>query len=381
MGFFAELYRNKYPVLDTTTVHTYVRLPAGGEQRELPGADALRPAVSLIATVKNEGGTIGAWLDSIGRQTRHPNEIVIVDGGSSDDTWPILQACAAQSLVPMKVLRSPGANIARGRNLAIEVAAGPIIACTDAGCVLDPGWLAAITGPFADDPAVEVSAGYYRGAIETDLHRIIAAYLIPPVELVNPQTFLPSARSLAFAKEAWSRAGGFPEWLTLAAEDTLFDIQLKKMTRRWALVPEAQVEWRLKSTLGGLFRQVRTYARGDGEAGLMPETYRRHIQQCVSIMAKAVAGATGAVLTLATGAPVWLILAVLAIALTAYQVYRMTLRPKGIPGQFNRFLNYFQSMLVAVSITLAMSIGYVQGVRKRIRQSETAAKALEPSPG
>ena len=42
--------------------------------------------VSVIATVYNERATIGRLLDSLAAQSRRPDEVVICDGGSSDDT-------------------------------------------------------------------------------------------------------------------------------------------------------------------------------------------------------------------------------------------------------------------------------------------------------
>ena len=369
MGFFKELYRNKYPIVGTTTVDIYVWEPAADTHRRLPGADAPRPAVSLIATVKNEGKTIGQWLDSIGAQSRPPDEIVIVDGGSTDDTWSILQSTAARSPILMKVLQSPGANIARGRNLAIDAAAGPLIAGTDAGCVLSRDWLAAISGPFATDDTLDVVAGYTRGMAQTGLESVIAAYFIAPVEAINAQTFLPSARSIAFTKQAWSRAGKFPEWLKLTAEDTLFDIQLKNATQRWAFVPEAQVVWRLKSTLRELFVQVQTYARGDGEAGLFPEDYRQRINLWIGLWITALVGASGVVLAIASGSIGWLILTATAAARLVHRIRQITIHPVWVTGthfsvgRFNRVKATAQSMLVALTISLAMCVGFLKGVQ------------------
>ena len=42
--------------------------------------------VSIVATVKNEGEALRPLLDSILDQTRPPDEVVICDGGSTDDT-------------------------------------------------------------------------------------------------------------------------------------------------------------------------------------------------------------------------------------------------------------------------------------------------------
>ncbi|MFN2223139.1 MAG: glycosyltransferase, partial [Candidatus Promineifilaceae bacterium] len=47
--------------------------------------------VSVIATVRNEGPAIRGLMESLRRQTRPADEIVICDGGSSDDTIAILE--------------------------------------------------------------------------------------------------------------------------------------------------------------------------------------------------------------------------------------------------------------------------------------------------
>ena len=41
---------------------------------------------SFIATVLNEEKTIKALLSSLAKQTKKPEEIIIVDGGSTDQT-------------------------------------------------------------------------------------------------------------------------------------------------------------------------------------------------------------------------------------------------------------------------------------------------------
>jgi glycosyltransferase involved in cell wall biosynthesis len=92
--------------------------------------------VSVIATVLNEGPTIRRLLDSLAAQTRTPDEVIIVDGGSSDDTVSVLQMYGDEGCLPLRVLVEPGANISRGRNVAIAAASAEVIASTDAGdCV------------------------------------------------------------------------------------------------------------------------------------------------------------------------------------------------------------------------------------------------------
>ena len=86
--------------------------------------------ISLISTMLNERHTVGPWLDSIRRQSRLPDEIVIVDGNSSDGTWEFLQAAAFADPL-LSVCRESGGNISTGRNMAVRHAKHEIIAVTD----------------------------------------------------------------------------------------------------------------------------------------------------------------------------------------------------------------------------------------------------------
>src|SRR5438045_6409195 len=109
------------------------------------------PTVSLVATVLNEVDSLPRLFASIDEQTRPPHEIVVVDGGSSDGTWPTLERWAEAA--PNRIaLREPGANISRGRNLAIERATGDVIAVTDAGVRLDARWLERLVGALEAAP-------------------------------------------------------------------------------------------------------------------------------------------------------------------------------------------------------------------------------------
>ena len=118
--------------------------------------------VSVICTVLNEGQSIKRLLNSLVAQTRPPDEIVFVDGGSTDDTVAILEEFGADFQLPMRVIVSPGANISQGRNTAIQAATGEIIASTDAGVRLDPRWLEELLAPFKEVGTPQVVAGFFE---------------------------------------------------------------------------------------------------------------------------------------------------------------------------------------------------------------------------
>jgi hypothetical protein len=182
--------------------------------------------ISLIATVLNESDHLHRLLRSIAAQTQPPDEIVIVDGGSRDHTVALLHEYART--LPLRVIVEPGANISRGRNVAIAAAQGDIIAVTDAGVVLSPDWLAQITRPLLDDPGLVWVGGFFDAEATTPFELAMSATVLPLVDEINPATFLPSSRSVAFRKTAWAAVGGYPEWLDYC-EDLVFDFGMRRV--------------------------------------------------------------------------------------------------------------------------------------------------------
>ncbi|MBK8432869.1 MAG: glycosyltransferase [Chloroflexi bacterium] len=227
--------------------------------------------VSVIATVKNEGEALRPLLDSLLDQTRPPDEVVICDGGSTDATLELLTEYSAW--LPLKIIEAPGANISRGRNLAIEAAAGPLIAATDAGVVLAPVWLQELIAPLEREGQTAVVSGWFEPDPYTDFEVVMAATVLPDLADIKPDSFLPSSRSVAFRKEAWAAVGGYPEWLDYS-EDLVFDLALRERFGAFAFAPRARVYFRPRGSLRTFAKQYYLYARGDGKANLW---WKRHV--------------------------------------------------------------------------------------------------------
>jgi len=231
--------------------------------------------VSLIATVKDAAAHVGAFLDSVAAQTRPPDEIVIVDGGSTDGTWEVLEGATG-----VLALSEPGSNIAWGRAAAIDTAAHDVIAVTDADCVLDPVWLERLLEPI--ERGADVSAGFYRPLASSFLEVCAAAAAVPEQDEVL-DGWMPSARSIAFRRSAYLAAGGYPVWLDVG-EDMYLNHRFLATGARMELAPTAVVSWRVRPSLRGTWRQYAGYAAGDAQAHMYRE---RHV---LRFAAYAVAG-------------------------------------------------------------------------------------------
>lgn len=294
--------------------------------------------VSMIMTTFNEGFNIGALLEDLLDQTRPPAELVLVDGGSTDNTVAICEAYRARLEacgIALKLRSQPGANIARGRNLAIEIATHGNICVTDAGCRLDPQWCERITKPLLEDRA-DFVGGFFRPVHHDRFQRILA---ILTVADTPPRGFMPSSRSIAFKRATWQLAGQYPEWLSWG-EDTLFNERCLATGARYVIAADALVFWEVRSTYRAAVKQYYRYAWGDGR--------RRRLSTSHAINTGTI---FGAVVLAATWSPWWLWL------FPGYTVF-ITLRcwrsgPKS---------DLITAWSIVAGIRVARFVGYVRGL-------------------
>lgn len=247
-----------------------------------PGAGATPsgPPMSVVTTVLDDEQGLTELLTAVVPQLGPDDELVVVDGGSTDDTLLVArQAAAADPRVQVHVAH--GAGISRGRNLGISLARHETIACTDAGCLPTPGWLDAMRRAFADQPDVELWTGTYRVVAEKPWELALAAAGYPSVEELGRATPLvrtygrlfgrswdpsmPTGRSVAFTRDAWRAAGGFPEHLA-TGEDVLFGRRVVETGSAAAMVRDAEVSWAQRPTLRANLRMFRRYGEGSGHS-------------------------------------------------------------------------------------------------------------------
>jgi glycosyltransferase involved in cell wall biosynthesis len=217
--------------------------------------------------VYNEASTIRLWLDAISRQTVCPTEFVIVDGGSVDETVDMIKAFKwPTTFIRPKVIVKP-CNIATGRNIAISSSTSPIVACTDAGSIPDQKWLELIIEPLMKIPEVDVVGGACpSGGDNVFQNRLKKFYSMDQSNNKEGADCSPSSRNAAFRRKAWLNVGGYPEWLTLTAEDSLYNDNLHATGCKFYYEPKAIVTWILRPTLTSYLRMMYRYGFGSAEA-------------------------------------------------------------------------------------------------------------------
>ncbi len=121
----------------------------------VPAADhGQAPPLTVVIPAYNEGAMVRKAVDACVRAEypRDRLEIVVVDDGSTDDTWRHVKLARQQHPDLVRTVRLP---VNRGKRAALaagfERAAGEIIVTVDSDSLVERGAFLAIAGPFRDE--------------------------------------------------------------------------------------------------------------------------------------------------------------------------------------------------------------------------------------
>jgi cellulose synthase/poly-beta-1,6-N-acetylglucosamine synthase-like glycosyltransferase len=230
------------------------------------GFAPVRPGtVSVIVTVLKDPRVVRT-LESLLRQERPADEVLVDDGGGSDLVRSLTEPFSRRDR-RVRHLPAPG-NIPESRNLALTAATGEFVAFLDADEIAPPGWLRELTAPFAD-PTVGFVGGptpALGGTARTLGARYYDGYLRRFYDRVA--RFHPHA--LPMGNSAW-RAQVFRDvglldatlYRRAASEDQEVAVRALAAGWRGVYAPAAWVDHDFSDiTTWGLLRKQRIYAEG-----------------------------------------------------------------------------------------------------------------------
>ena len=179
--------------------------------------------ISVIVCAHNEAAFLAPCLHSLLAQTRLPDEILVINNASTDET-----AAVAAAIPGVRVVDEPHKGLVVARETGRRHAVGDIVAFLDADCRAPLTWLQLVEHRFLADPSLIALSGPYR-FYDWDWwgRTLIRAYdftLAPATQLLVKHILrigtIFYGGNFAVRRDALARIGGFDTSIEFHGEDT-----------------------------------------------------------------------------------------------------------------------------------------------------------------
>ncbi|MFA7430446.1 MAG: glycosyltransferase [Rhodospirillaceae bacterium] len=234
-------------------------------------------SVSVVICTRNRPKELARCLKSFATQTRTPDQVVVVDNASDDDSTRLVALAAGAEYV-----LEPRVGLDRARNAGARAARCDIVAYTDDDVVLDPHWLERLASGFTHAGIWAVTGlvlpaeldteaqwqfehewgfgrGFRRRDFTPDLYDSLRSHGFP-------SWAIGAGASMAFRRSVFDVAGYFDERLDVGAAGCSGDSEMWNRivhqggTCRYE--PSAVVYHYHRREIADLKRQIRAYMRG-----------------------------------------------------------------------------------------------------------------------
>lgn len=227
--------------------------------------------VSIVIPTLNDGETLEACLQSLDSQ-KYPEEkyeVIIVDGGSDDETLKIADEHDC------RILFEDTGTISYARELGVKKSDGSYIAFTDADCVVPEDWLLKLTSTIETDkdiagvggpnvtPQDDKTFAQAVGDFFELFSKVGARYGFTGDEITevhhNPTC------NVMYKRDVLEEVGGFNEQL-VTVDDEEMDYRIREHGYRLLFRPDIPVDHYRRPTWRSFQQMAYTYGYGRGQA-------------------------------------------------------------------------------------------------------------------
>jgi glycosyltransferase involved in cell wall biosynthesis/predicted SAM-dependent methyltransferase len=228
--------------------------PNDGQCQTVTSVSQPRPTISVVIPLYNGAHYIERALQSVFRQTLPPDEIILVDDGSTDNGIEIVGRMNAPGIV--RLLRKANGGQSEARNHGVAYSSGEIISFLDQDDVWYPDHLATLVTPFGQSRRRPLGWVYSNVDHIDDAGDMVSHSFLSNLPTRHPKTsvaecirhdmfVLPSASLIL--RKAFDAVGGFDIRLSGYEDDDLF-LRLFRAGYDNAYINEALSQWRIYST-------------------------------------------------------------------------------------------------------------------------------------
>lgn len=213
--------------------------------------------ISVVMPVYNEEKNIERTLNAIYENSELPYEIIVADGGSTDETVNIIKS----KFPEVKVVNNEKKHAAGGRNAGIKRAKGDVIAFTDGDCIVAEDWIENIRKAFENEDVDGIGGKVlnappenryeeYWGNLAWNLIMNFGdeAYVVDKYTLND--AFVTA--NCAYKRELLVKIKGFSNWFANNAEDIDLCWRAMKTGAKLMYIPDVVIYAHNVTTLKGI---------------------------------------------------------------------------------------------------------------------------------
>jgi succinoglycan biosynthesis protein ExoA len=228
--------------------------------------------VSVVVPVLNEAKDLQSLLHQLRGQAapRGDFEVLVVDGGSTDGTREIV-ASWAREWPSLRLLENPQKRSSPARNIGARESSGKYIVYIDGHCSIPrEDYLIRLVEIFEfssahclcrPQPLATLAEGEWGRAIAAARHSLVGHNPGSEIFGGEPGYTQPHSAGAAYMRDTIQALRGFDERFD-ACEDVEFNHRLADAGFTSYVHPDLSVDYRPRSTLRGLLKQMMRYGRG-----------------------------------------------------------------------------------------------------------------------
>jgi glycosyltransferase involved in cell wall biosynthesis len=220
-------------------------------------------SVSVLVPLHNGRRYIAAAIDSILGQTRPPDEVIVVDDGSTDDGAGIVAGYGDR----VRLLRQENRGAPIALNAGLRVARGDLIAFLDHDDLWMPEKLALQCAALREDASLDGVFGHVQVFLSEDASALGGRYAVPDAPLAGI-----NKNSLLAWRSAIDRIGPFDEAMR-TADFVPWWARASALGFRYRMLDAVLVGRRIHGTNSGIVR--REEQQQESLAGLRDALARR----------------------------------------------------------------------------------------------------------
>jgi O-antigen biosynthesis protein len=202
-----------------------------------------RIITSIIILTKNRSHLLAKNFDSLIKQSIKPDEIIVIDNSSTDQTFQIIKKY--QKSLPLRNFKSYASGYSKLYNFGIQKASGNLICFLDDDCLAGKNWLRYLVKKHQQYPNdiiqgntfslpknnlfAEIMGNHYQNWLKSNL-------------INNEELKFLDNKNLAVPKKIIKKYGGFSLKQNLGSEDIEFGLRMRKNRVRIIFQPKA-IAW------------------------------------------------------------------------------------------------------------------------------------------